>query len=175
MKSARISFRNKTVWIIGAGNQAMVKGQQFIEEGAKVIFVAPSCHEDFPEWLGKSNSLYQNGSYQKKCYEKDDIHCGLLVYACTDNRKLNHQIVLDVNDIGLLSASVHGDEDATYHPLQSADYPHMHVAFSTNGAAPSYNRVLLEEMGASYQAIHHEKLSKLRVDRQAHLESKYSR
>lgn len=157
MRTAQISFQNKKVWIIGGGNQGILRGKQFIEEGAQVIFVAPSINKELQEILVGGVSCIES------VYQKELITDGFLVFACTDNRELNHQIVMDANEKGMLSASVHKDSEASYHPLRFRDYPNLHVAMSTNGAFPSYLDVLLEEIEQNYHQVHHEKLEELRV------------
>lgn len=175
MRSAQISFTNKKVWIIGAGRQAMKKGRQFIEEGAMVVFVAPFFDDKFKKEYLTEFAIHTYMCVEKS-YEMAKIQDGFLVYACTDQQELNHRIVMDANEMGLLSASVHRDMDASYHSMKSIDYPHMHMAISTNGAYPSYNKDLLEEvemtfdkvlneMQKSYEEIHHEKLKALRIAR----------
>lgn len=179
MRSAQISFVNKKVYIIGSGKQAIKKGQSFMGEGAKVIFIAPSFEQDFTETMGNATYECIEKTYEHAC-EEGDIQGGFLVYACTDDSVLNHQIVTDANANNMLSASVHKDGEASYHPMKSIDYPHMHVAVSTNGAYPSYNADLLEEMEQrmeavlydmerSYSEIHASRLEKLgqaRMERQ---------
>lgn len=164
MRSVQISFVNKKIWIVGGGNQALRKGNQFIEEGAKVIYISPSFHVEIlaQQELGLC-------ILHEKIYEAEDIKDSFLVYACTDNRELNHQIVLDTNEEGILSGSVHRDSMATYRPLQFVDYPHMHVAVSTNGAYPSYNQEVLDEFTQSYHSKHHDKLELLRKSREEKL------
>lgn len=157
MRTAQISFQNKKVWIIGGGNQGILRGKQFIEEGAQVIIVTPSINKELREILVGGVSCIES------VYQKELIVDGFLVFACTDNRELNHQIVLDANRKGMLSASVHNDCEASYHPLRFRDYPNLHVAMSTNGAFPSYLDTIMEEIEGSYQKNHHELLEELRV------------
>ncbi len=165
MRTAQISFQNKKVWIIGGGNQGILRGKQFIEEGAQVIFVTPSINKGLQEILAGGVSCIEG------VYQKELITEGFLVFACTNNRELNHQIVLDTNQKGMLSASVHKDSEASYHPLRFRDYPNLHIAMSTNGAFPSYLDTILEEIEGSYHQNHHEKLEELRAWRAEVLES----
>lgn len=161
MRSVQISFVNKKICIIGAGNQALRKGKQFIDEGAKVIYISPSFHVEILAQQEDGLCILL-----EKTYEAEDIKDGFLVYACTDNRELNHQIVLDANEKRILSGSVHRDSIATYRALQFVDYPHMHVAVSTNGAYPSYNQEILDEFAQSYHNKHHHTLENLRKSRE---------
>lgn len=151
MRSAQISFQAKKVMIIGGGRLALKKGRQFQEEGAEVIYVAPTLCEDI-----------KKETHFCKEYEASDLRDAFLVYACTDDKEINHQVVLDANHKGMLSASVHQDKDATYHPLQSCNLPHLHVALSTNNAFPAYINEIMDEIVDSYENIHHEVLVKLK-------------
>lgn len=154
MRSAQLSFCKKKVWIIGSGKQAIKKGLEFEIEGAQVIYIAKEISVDL-----------KDKEYIHKSYEKNDINDGFLVYACTDNKKLNHQIVIDANEKGMLSASVHKDKDATYHPLRFEDYPYLHIAMSTKGSYPFYMDILFKEIDELYENKYHkvlECLSKIR-------------
>lgn len=166
MRSAQISFANKKVWIIGGGNQALKKGRQFIDEGADVTFVSPFVREEIV-------ALVHDGVCHliQSPYDIEVIREGFFVYGCTDSREINHQVVLDGNQKGMLSASVHKDADASYHPLQFVNYPNMHVAVSTNGASPAYNTEILEEFHKAYTATHHERLAQLREERDKRMHS----
>lgn len=155
MRSAQISFQAKKVMIIGGGRLALKKGCQFKEEGAEVIYIAPTLCEDI-----------KNETHICKMYETSDLDNAFLVYACTDDQEINHQVVLDANSKGMLSASVHQDKDATYHPLQFCDLPHLHVALSTNGTFPAYINEIMEEIIDSYETIHHDILEELKKIRE---------
>ncbi len=159
MRSAQISFKNKPILIVGGGKQALKKGRQFIEEGAKVTFLAPSISNELREY-DCINQTY-NTDYLKEVF---------LVYACTDDKELNHKIILEGNQEGILTASAHYDEEASFHPLVSRDYDDLHIAVSTNGAYPMYIPILLEDIEALYLNHHAEKLKELRVFRQSLLE-----
>lgn len=155
MRSAQISFKNKPILIVGGGTQALKKGRQFMEEGAKVTFLAPSISSELQEY----DCINQS-------YNTENLKGMFLVYACTDDKELNHTIIREGNQEGILTASAHYDEDATFHPLVSRDYDDLHIAVSTNGAYPMYIPVLLEDMEALYFNNHAEKLKELRVFRQ---------
>lgn len=151
MRSAQISFQAKKVMIIGGGRLAFKKGCQFQSEGAEVIYLAPTLCEEI-----------KKETHICKMYEASDLDNAFLVYACTDDKKINHQVVLEANRNGMLSASVHQDKDATYHPLQSCDLPHLHVALSTNGTYPAYINEIMEEIIDRYETIHHDVLEELK-------------
>ncbi|MEG1847201.1 MAG: NAD(P)-dependent oxidoreductase [Lachnospiraceae bacterium] len=120
-----IEVKGKRVVIIGTGQQACEKGKHMEEAGAEVCYV-------------------------QKAYEPTDIAGAFLVYACTDDSSLNHQIVLDANANQSLSASVHQDDSASFHALRSEDFGLLRVAVSTKGAYPSFGQMVIEELRARY-------------------------
>ncbi len=174
MRTAQISFQNKKVLIIGGGKQGILRAKQFLEEGAQVIIVTPSISKElccllyeYRDELDENGEARDSGYLGKlhcieKEYQEKLIENAFLIFACTADRELNHQIVLDANEKGMLSASVHKDSEASYHPLRFRDYPNLHVAMSTNGAFPSYLDTILEEIEASYHNHHHNELEELR-------------
>ena len=155
MRSAQISFKNKKVVIVGGGKQAYKRVQQFLSEEAKVQVITSTLYADISEEI-----------VCIKQYEKQDLKDAFLVFACTDDKELNKKIVEDANSLNVLSASVHKDMNATYHPLQSKDYENMHLALSTNGAYPAYIPKMMQDMEEVYKDKYQQVLSDLRILRE---------
>lgn len=155
MRSAQISFKNKKVVIVGGGKQALKKVQDFLKEEADVKVISLHAIESISQDI-----------VTLKPYDKKDIEGAFLVFACTDNKKLNHQIVIDANMQNSLSASVHKDDEATYHPLRFKEYNQMHLALSTNGAYPAYMDVMLKTFEEIYYTQFETTLEDLRFIRE---------
>lgn len=155
MRSAQISFKNKKVVIVGGGKQALKKVQDFLKEEAEVKVIT----------LYAIDAISQD-IITLKPYDKTDIEGAFLVFACTNDKKLNHQIVVDANMQNSLSASVHKDDEATYHPLRFKEYNQMHLALSTNGAYPAYMDVMLKTFEEIYYKQFENTLEDLRFIRE---------
>lgn len=140
MRSGQISFKHKNVVIIGGGNQAAKKADDFLKEEACVKVIS----KDFLESINEDVRVYKE-------YDITDIEDAFLVYACTNDKELNHCIVKDANAKNILSASVHKDEEATFHPLYMSDLDNMHIAFSTKGASPAYLKKVEESFKELYE------------------------
>lgn len=154
MLSVSLSFVHQRVVIIGGGKQAWRKGKKLLDQGALVTFYAESFLEEIPE------AMREYGSYHKGL-----LNNAFLVYACCDDPALNHQIVLDALQQQILCASIHQDEEASFHILRQQEFPHLQVALSTKGAAPAYGEVLMKEIQIQYEQRHHEILESLNIIR----------
>lgn len=159
MISARISFQHKRILIVGGGKQAWRKGKKFLDEGASVMFLAPTFLEDIPKELRK-----------EAIYHKDVLKQVDLVYACTNDCKVNDQVVEDANAQGITSASIHQSDQATLHLLHEKDFEHLHIALSTKGASPAFAKNIMEDMKHQYEEGYHRILSQLHFIRQYVLE-----
>lgn len=88
-----LNLFKKKVLIVGGGNVALLKSKNLSRFTSDITFLAT----DFMPEI--ANSGYPTIC---KAYEKSDLKGFSLVYACTDNRQLNHQIKDDCSDTGLL-------------------------------------------------------------------------
>lgn len=155
MISINFSEENKKILIVGGGRQALIKGEKF----PNCIYLSPSFIDDVPE---ERRIL--------KTYEASDVDGYFLVIAATNNKELNHQIVLDANERNILSSSINADEDATVHFQKEMDFPYLHLSFTTRGACPGYHTVLEKDFEALYQK-HEVIIEDLQVIRNRSMES----
>ena len=155
MISINFSEENKKVLIVGGGKQALNKGEKF----PNATYLSPS----FIDEVNQDKRIL-------KVYEPDDCLGYFLVIAATNNKDLNHQIVLDANERNILSASINADDDASVHFQKEMDYPYLHIAFSTKGTCPGYHNVLEKEFNDLYQK-HEPVLQDLQIIRQRALET----
>ena len=132
---AELSLSGKPVLVVGGGRQALRKAQRFAGEGACLTVVAPSFIEGFEAVRAKMFS-------QK--YETALLDGMFLVVAATDDRALNHRIILEANARGLLTMSVHQDSDAALHSMGNREFGGITAAVSTHGAYPALDAALLE-------------------------------
>lgn len=154
MRSVQLSFKHRNVLIIGGGKQAWRKAQGFLKEEAEVHLCAPVFLPEIPKELRI-----------ERVYDKECLNGTFLVYACTEDADLNHQIILDANRKGILSASIHHDNDATLHPMRERKLPYLDVAITTKGASPAYGELILQDIKERYDTTYHHRLEALQVIR----------
>lgn len=84
-----LDLSGKTVIIIGGGKIALRKTKSLLQAKAKVTIVAPDILPDFNELLGVRQI---NAPYDKKY-----LISAQLIFACTDSKIVNQQVVNDAS------------------------------------------------------------------------------
>lgn len=157
MSCGMLTLTNKKVLLIGGGKRAYKKAGELIEDGALLTCISP-------EFIPNIETLHI--TFIQKEYEKEDIKEDyFMVYALTDKRELNHQIVLDVNAKGIISASYHKDADATFMAMKYEKYDDLTVALSTSGKYPAFTKTVFDEIERVYSIKHEERLKYLGIIR----------
>jgi len=88
-----IDISNSKILIIGGGQSALKKIQILQRYGAHLEVVAENIIDE----------VYQTGIVCKqKKYESSDLKGYLMLYSCTNNEKLDNQILLDGREAGVL-------------------------------------------------------------------------
>ncbi|MEG7529882.1 MAG: NAD(P)-dependent oxidoreductase [Hungatella sp.] len=158
----QIDLKDRNAVVIGGGQQALEKGTRMEQEGAQVTYIAKQFTQEFTEGL---ETIYAAKTDPRVCvqksYEKTDIADAFLVYACTDDRILNHQIVLDANANRSLSASVHLDADAGFHAMKEEQFGRISVAVSTAGTYPAFWHVIMDDIRSRYEESYESRLELL--------------
>jgi precorrin-2 dehydrogenase/sirohydrochlorin ferrochelatase len=119
-----IKLTNKKILVIGGGRIANHK-ISFLEQFTQNISVVA---------LDVCDELISKGySFNKKPYQKSDLEGAFLVYACTNIRKLNQQIKLDAESLGILTNVV--DDPSLCDFVSPAIYKrnHITIAVGSNG------------------------------------------
>lgn len=156
MSCGKFNFRDKRVLIIGGAVFACQKAHEFLADGANVTCIANEFIEDF-EKLDVVKI--------RKAYNNTDIKDCFIVYAATQNTRLNHQIVLDANEKGIISASVHNDIDAVYTAMKFEEYEDLTVALSTAGKFPAFSKTVFDDIRSLYEERYQSRLQYLGVIR----------
>ena len=119
-----IKITGKKILVIGGGWIASHK-ISFLEQFTQNISVVDL--DDCDELIAKGYS------FNKKPYEISDLEGAFLVYACTNIRKLNQQIKLDADSLGILTNVV--DDPGLCDFVSPAIYKrnHITIAVGSNG------------------------------------------
>lgn len=131
-----IDLQDRNVVIIGGGNVASRKVRQFLGEGAKVKVIALKINDE----IKTLNIEYDQVSYQP-CH----LSGAFLVYAATDDSKLNSQIVSEANKLGILSASATPSQ-ASLKGMKTLETDKLLLGISTKGSYPAFTKKLSQEL-----------------------------
>jgi len=121
---------DKPVVVVGSGTVGIRKTEMLAEAGAAVRLVG-RCESTTLEQLPDNVELHQQD------YSPDALTGAMLVFACTDNRQLNKQIVIDAHRLGaLVNVADQPDDCDFFMPAIHRNGPVV-LAVGTGSAAPS--------------------------------------
>ncbi|WP_086349738.1 precorrin-2 dehydrogenase/sirohydrochlorin ferrochelatase family protein [Candidatus Enterococcus clewellii] len=134
-----LDLKDKTIVIIGGGRIALRKTKALLQAGGRVVVVAPMHDEEF-------ESL-ENVALIKRPYRTGDCKEAHLIFACTDSKVINQQIVEEaepwqwVNDCSK-------KENSDFFNMSIIQHETGVVAFSSNGQSPVETKKLKQEIEA---------------------------
>ena len=114
-----IDITDQKILIIGAGESAFKKGKILKRFDADIEFVAIDVCENI------KNSGWK---YTEKAYSINDLDGYLMVYSCSNNIKLDTQIVSDAKAKGVL-VNIHDKPDLCQY-ISPAVYQHKNITVS---------------------------------------------
>jgi uroporphyrin-III C-methyltransferase/precorrin-2 dehydrogenase/sirohydrochlorin ferrochelatase len=139
-----INLENLPVLVVGGGNQALRKIRDFQLKSARITVVAPVIHPDIEALAAEEKILLIRGVYCAGCLEGQR-----LVFCCTSDPAINHQILLDAEECSILAGGIHFDTAARLMSCAVVEQSPLLIGISTTGAAPLLARTmreLLEEL-----------------------------
>ena len=131
-----LSLKGKNVCVVGAGKVALRKVKQLLNEEALVTVISPDRIEEF-------NDLAIH--YIHDYYSIDYIKDMFMVYASTNQKEVNHQIVDDCQKLNILCGSATYDQEASMYSMVSYHHDLALIALSTDQKLP-YSKPLLQQM-----------------------------
>ncbi len=169
MSCGMLKMKDKKVLLVGGGEHAYQKACELLQDEAIITCLATSFVKEL-ETL--------EITLVHKEYEPSDINLSyFMVYAVSDDRERNHQVVVDANAQNIISASYHKDEDATFHVMKYEQYDDLTVALSTSGKYPAFTKTVFDDIQKVYTKRHDERLKNLGIIRdymlKENIEKKY--
>lgn len=134
---AKLNLKDKKILFVGGGKIALEKARKFLAQDLNITILAPSIEIELAS-LSKDN-IYA-------AYDKKYLHDFDFIYACTDDKLLNQQIVVDANSLNKLSASVNRDDNCVYHGVKSENYDNFELGIYSNGSYPYITNCILEDI-----------------------------
>lgn len=131
-----ININHQKVIIIGGGKVAARKIKLLLEEGAYVVVVSPTLHPDI-----SSDAI----TWIQRPYQLGDLATAKLVFACTDDQKVNAQVMSDAHP----SQLVNNTADKFYSDFYNvaiAKNKEISIMISTNGLSPSRSKEVRQKL-----------------------------
>ena len=138
-----LKLQGKSVLIAGGGNLAVQKLATLEPTGANVTVVAPRLDSRLLDWGGAGQV-----TLAARRYGPDLLEGTSLVFAATDDPELNHRIVADAADRGIIANAVDDPEFCDFFTPAVVRRGAVTVALSTGGGFPGLARALREVLEA---------------------------
>lgn len=139
-----LDLEGRTCVIVGGGEVAVRKAEHLLAAGARLTIISPQLHPNLIRLVETGQITVQNNLYTPGTLAALKP---LLVFAATDNNKINQQIVNEARSLGALvnAADEQGERDfINMAVVQRGD---ITISLSTGGAAPALLSHLQERVG----------------------------
>lgn len=128
-----LNLENRRVLIVGGGPVAARKAMACLECGARVRVVAPELCEAF---------AHLKVEHHARVYESDDMSDCVLVFAATNSRKVNAQVLADAHNSHVACNVADDAQESDFHGAASVRRGDICVGISTSGGSPALARHL---------------------------------
>lgn len=132
-----LDITDKKIIVIGGGRIALRKTRSLLQAGGRVTVIAPRLEEGF--------KTLTNVSFISEKYHSEQLKEAQLIFACTDSKSVNQQIVADaaswqwVNDCSQ-------KENSDFYNMAVLQHETGVVAFSSHGQSPTETKRLKQEI-----------------------------
>lgn len=125
-----LHLEGKHVLIVGGGKVAYRKAQQYVQEKAKVTIVSPHIEEPLQEL--PIHILLRE-------YQSEDLNDMFLVYAATNHKLVNQQVLLDAQKRNILCGCAEKHATSSMSSMVCIEDFDILCAISTHGKYPYYH------------------------------------
>lgn len=137
--------RSRRCVVVGGGKVALRKVKVLLDCGAKVTMISPTPHPEIVK-LSKRGAI----QFIQRDYEKEDLKDAVMVFACTDVKKVNRQVAMDAKKAGVL-VNVADDPGPSDFIIPSFfRRGNLTVAVSTAGVSPALARKIRMNLEKSF-------------------------
>jgi len=135
--------------VVGAGKVALRKTGNLLAAGARVRLVAPQRCEGF-------NPLIEDGSieYLEREFEAGDVEQATLVFACTDDRSVNREVLEACRDRKILCSCVDGNwRSSDFTTPATMRHDNLTVTVSTGGQSCRQAKLVKNSLARHIESI----------------------
>jgi precorrin-2 dehydrogenase / sirohydrochlorin ferrochelatase len=135
--------------VVGGGEVAARKVESLLQAGAKVKVVSPSLSSQLSALVAGGSVMHIARNYQP-----GDMSGCVIVYAATDDPKLQRDLVAEARALGILINVIDVPELCTFISPAVVNRGDLQIAISTSGASPAFaarlRRTLEDQFGTEY-------------------------
>jgi precorrin-2 dehydrogenase / sirohydrochlorin ferrochelatase len=135
--------------VVGGGEVAARKVESLLQAGAKVKVVSPGLSSRLSVVAAGGSVMHIARNYQP-----GDMSGCVMVYAATDDPKLQRDLVAEARALGILINVIDVPELCTFISPAVLNRGDLQIAISTSGASPAFaarlSRTLEDQFGTEY-------------------------
>ncbi len=138
---AFVDLDSKLCVVVGGGEVAARKVKSLLAAGAVVRVIAPELCAELEELLKRSAT-----THLRRGYSTGDLEGGVLVFATTDDAKVNAAVHRDARRLGILVNVADDPDHCTFIVPSQIVRDGICIAISTQGQSPALARHLREKI-----------------------------
>lgn len=165
MYPVSLNIAGKRCAVVGGGNVAERKVLSLLNARASVRIISPQLTEVLAEVLSERGADAAV-EWRNRGYRRGDLDGALLVFAATDNRRVQDAVVRDARKEGLLVNVADAPHLCDFHVPAVVRRDNLNIAVSTNGTSPALAariRQDLEDMYGEEYAVLLRLMSRIRT------------
>jgi precorrin-2 dehydrogenase / sirohydrochlorin ferrochelatase len=136
-----LDLHDRRVVIVGGGAVAARKARRLLLAGARLSVVAPRL-EDRLSALAEAGSL----THLARCYSPGDLEGALLVFAATDDPRVNLAVAAEAAERGILIDLVDAPARSSFTTPAVLERGDLLITVSTAGASPTLSRRIIGQL-----------------------------
>lgn len=140
-----LNLRGKRCVVIGGGHVALRKVKRLIECGAKVTLISPKPHPEIVK-LSQKRVLH----LKEREYGEKDLENAMIVFACTDAKKVNCKVAREAKRAGILVNASDNPRSSDFIIPSFFRRGNLTLAVSTAGTSPALARKIRTNLEKSF-------------------------
>jgi siroheme synthase-like protein len=126
-----LSLGGRRVLVVGAGRVATRRVADLLGAGARVDVVSPAVSAEIEEWAADGRL-----AVARRPFEADDVIGAWLCVAATDDRAVNHSVVVSAERAQCFVSAAGDGAASSARPMSVLRQGDLEVAVGTSGRAP---------------------------------------
>ncbi len=147
-----ISIVDRPCLVVGGGKVALRKVSKLIKAGAAVTVISKELTPELKELKDENVITHFN-----QHYHKDDVKDFFMVFAATNDQRINNQITDEAKQYGVLANSINGVDEGDFILPASCQVGDLHLGVTTQGQSPalsaSLRRYFIKKLSALTPAL----------------------
>ncbi len=140
-----VNLRDRKCVAVGGGDVALRKVKALLDCGAKVAVISPKPHPDIVR-MSKRREI----DLIRRDYGEEDLEGAVIVFACTNMKKVNHEVAEDSKGRGILVNVVDDPGSSDFITPSFFRRGDLTIAVSTAGRSPAFARKIRMKLEKSF-------------------------